>query len=87
MSFKNYKLYNKDVPVGNASLQLSIINIENEEDYRRLIDATDAYLSEIDKINDSITNKVERNKTEFDLLAESKKFRFIYNFSALFNKN
>ena len=81
------QLYIKDVPAGNASLQFTVVNIDNEEDDRRLTEATSRYLAEISNIKNSIKKNNENITSDFDLLAESQKFQFIYSLSALFNKN
>ena len=91
LSIKEGKLYKGNNPIGPSLLHVNMINVEDEEDDKKIIEATHKYFTEITKISDEVEKKYKSNnestESEDDLLSNAKKFRFIYDFSALFDRS
>ena len=67
------------------------MNVEDDEDDKKLVEATSRYLNELDQICSTIDKKNKPQKSDpdsnLDLFDNAQKFRFMYTFSALFNKD
>lgn len=90
ISIKGGKLYKENNPIGRTLLYVDMFNVEDEEDDKKIHNATQKYLKEMNEISKEIEKKYKYNSnnenSNNDVFSNARKFRFIYNFSALFDR-
>ncbi|MFW9929130.1 MAG: hypothetical protein ACFFD1_07045 [Candidatus Thorarchaeota archaeon] len=87
---KEGKLFNKDKPLGTAQIFIEILDIEDEEDDKKILRVIKNYTQELNELSKSIekkhANKNSRGNKSSEIFGNSKKFRFIYQFSSIFRR-
>jgi hypothetical protein len=90
VNVRDGQLFKNNLPIGPSQVHIDIVNIEDETDDQKIVMATKNYLTELEKITSEIDKKNSKRKNKIDqsekFFSDAKRFRFIYNFSAVYNK-
>ncbi len=91
LTIKNGKFNKEGKQIGSSLLYVNMINVEDQEVDKRILEASRRYFEEIDTIYKEVQEKNKSTSTNQkatdDLFSNSKKFRLLYNFSALFDRS
>ena len=90
LSIKEGKMFKGNNPIGRTVLYVNMINVEDEDDDEKIHNVMEKYFKDIDEISHEIEKKYGSNSNNENLVNDvfnnAKKFRFIYDFSALFDR-
>lgn len=91
ISIKDGKFVKNDEHIGPSQMMIQMVNVGIEEDDKKILEIIRRYSEELDEAVREIEQKYHKTSPEEklndSLFGNAKKFRFMYIFSALFNRD